>query len=54
MRWFLGHKIAALGLVPKWFISAIDMVIRNTPEVVSSENSVRRYNKNFAPFHYIS
>ena len=51
MRWFWGHKIAALGLVPKWFISAIDMVMRNASLMVSYGNSVRRYNKFFAPNH---
>ena len=46
---FLGHKVAALSLVPKCLISPIDMAIRKTPELAPSPNSVRRNNKMFAP-----
>ena len=49
VTWFLGHKVAALSLVPKCFISPIDMAIRKTPKLAPSQNSVRRNNKIFAP-----
>ena len=49
VTWIFGHKVAALGLVPKWLISAIARAIRKTSKLVPSRNSVLRYNKNFAP-----
>ena len=49
VTWFLDHKVAALSLVQKCFVSPIDMAIRNTSKLALSHNSVRRNNKMFAP-----